>query len=118
MPKPMPWRASRTPSQSHSDRDINAPTAGVSCEYHGTWSPIPDVDHSIWHHRGAPREMAKMGISHACARDRRPSRRRTTDQIRMKKSMSRRMMDQVDVCWELCGFLSGTRPCIFRGGPG
>ena len=67
IPNPTPWTASRTPSQSHSARPMSAPDTGEPI--HGSQTPIPEVAHHIWHQRGAPREMAKMGRIQVCVFD-------------------------------------------------
>src|SRR5262245_2971373 len=100
MPKPTPWIASKTPSQSHRARPASAPATGPP-GIQGTHSPKPDVAHSICAQRGAPRPMAKMGTIHEWLFDRCPNSARKPAHTPTKKAKTSRVTAHVGAYVEL-----------------
>ena len=96
MPNPTPCTASRTPSQSQSVRPTKAPAMGEPA--HGTHSPIPEVPHSIWHHRGAPSPTAKIGRIQEWEVERVPKMIRKAAQTKTKKKTTKIATAQAGAC--------------------
>lgn len=88
MPKPTPWKASRTPSHSHSDRDTSADASGEPV--HGRRMPMFEVAQRIWAQRGAMRPIAKRGRIQEWAWESLANRRRSRAHTIMKKKTARR----------------------------
>jgi len=96
IPNPTPCSASKTPSQSQRQRPSRAePTADPAQE---RYCPAADVPHSIWHHLGAPRPIAKTGRIQECDLDRRDKTRRKTTHTPTKKKSTSKAIAQAGAC--------------------
>lgn len=97
IPNPTPWMASRTPSQSHSVRQTNAPLNGDPAQ--GSQHPMLEVLQRICPHRGAPGPTADMGSIHECRLDRPPKRASIKAHTLMKKTSTSIATTQDGACW-------------------
>ena len=96
IPNPTPCRASSTPSHNHRHLPKRADVSAEPAQ--GRYCPTADVPHSIWHHLGAPRPIAKTGRIHECDFESLDRKMRIAVQMTMKKAMTSKAMAHPGAC--------------------